>query len=115
MTVDRRALTAAAEAGYALARESDTDSTRWGYTMGWHVGYGEGRADEAAGAAHRLRPSDRPELVDADAVLKAAEQRGREQAARDIEAAGQDPYLNLAWMYPDQAAAIARGEKPRSY
>jgi hypothetical protein len=31
-----------------------------------------------------------------------------EEIAQAIEAAGRDPYRNLAWMYPEQAAEIVR-------
>ena len=31
-----------------------------------------------------------------------------EEIAQRIEAAGRDPHLNLAWMYPNEAAALVR-------
>lgn len=67
---------------------------------------------------HAADPSDRPpgmrmEAIIAAAVLDAfwplAVAAGRAQAAADIRAAGRDPYRNLVWMYPDEAAKIADG------
>lgn len=51
------------------------------------------------------------EVLDAAAPIIERQIRAEvaESIAQAIEVAGRDPHRNLAWMYPDEAAAIARG------
>jgi hypothetical protein len=61
-------------------------------------------AAELRAAAQRLRT-----LAEADARFQRTDDRlGRLEIAVELLARGRDPHHNLAWMYPNQAAAIAR-------
>lgn len=63
---------------------------------------------DALTAAGWLAPHRRATRAQADEVIAKLRAQHAEEIAEAIEAAGRDPNLNLSWMYPDDAARIAR-------
>lgn len=69
-----------------------------------------GRATRAEAEVVRLRG-----LLDGLGVTPDVELAVRRQAADRLLAVGRDPQQNMAWFYPDQAAAVVLGEPPRPH